>query len=161
MVQAVAAAEAGAYIISPFVGRILDWHRALTGKNFAGAQDPGVQSVQSIYRHFKAYGLKTIVMGASFRNVDEIVELAGCDYLTISPPLLEELSTSTLAVTPKLRPPTNVSMGSEYHTYLKNEPKFRFCLNEDRMAVEKLREGISKFAHDADALHDMLIGILG
>jgi len=101
--QAVAAAEAGAYLISPFVGRILDWHKSATGKTYSKEEDPGVKSVQKIFNYYKKYGYKTIVMGASFRNVGEITELSGCDYLTIAPNLLEELYNSTDEITQKLK----------------------------------------------------------
>jgi transaldolase len=155
-VQAIAAAEAGAFLISPFVGRILDWYKASTGKTYSAEEDPGVKSVQAIYNYYKKHGYKTIVMGASFRNIGEITELAGCDYLTISPNLLEELYNSTAAVPQKLDASKAASLDLEKKSYIDNEADFRFYFNEDTMAVEKLREGISKFAADAVTLKDIL-----
>jgi len=150
--QAIAAAEAGAFLISPFVGRILDWFKASTKKEYSKEQDPGVSSVKSIFNYYKKYGYKTIVMGASFRNTGEITELAGCDYLTISPNLLEDLLNSTEAVPKKLDSTAAASLDIEKKTYISDESTFRFDFNEDQMAVEKLREGISKFAADAVTL---------
>ncbi|TAQ89203.1 hypothetical protein B7494_g2468 [Chlorociboria aeruginascens] len=155
-VQAIAGAEAGAFLISPFVGRILDWYKASTGKTYTSADDPGVASVKAIFNYYKKFGYKTIVMGASFRNVGEIIELAGCDYLTIAPPLLEELIGSTAAVTKKLDAAAATTLDLEKKSYIDNEPDFRFYFNEDTMAVEKLREGISKFAADAVTLKGIL-----
>jgi len=155
-VQAIAAAEAGAFLISPFVGRILDWHKAKTGKTYSKEEDPGVESVKHIFDYYKKYGYKTIVMGASFRSIGEITELAGCDYLTIAPNLLEELMSSTEAVPKKLISENASSLDIEKKSYIDNEPDFRFYFNEDAMAVEKLREGISKFAADAVTLKDTL-----
>ncbi|ROW13785.1 hypothetical protein VPNG_03503 [Cytospora leucostoma] len=154
--QAIAAAEAGAFLISPFVGRILDWFKAHTKKEYASHEDPGVKSVQSIYNYYKKFGYKTIVMGASFRNTGEITELAGCDYLTISPNLLEELLNSDAAVPKKLDASAATSLDLEKKSYINDEALFRFDFNEDQMAVEKLREGISKFAADAVTLKDIL-----
>jgi len=154
--QAIAAAEAGAFLISPFVGRILDWFKASTKKEYKKEEDPGVASVKSIYNYYKKYGYKTIVMGASFRNTGEITELAGCDYLTISPNLLEELLNSNEAVPKKLDAAGASSLNIEKKSYINDEPLFRFDFNEDQMAVEKLREGISKFAADAVTLKDIL-----
>jgi len=154
--QAIAAAEAGAFLISPFVGRILDWYKASTGKTYSAQEDPGVSSVKSIFDYYKKFGYKTIVMGASFRNVGEITELAGCDYLTISPNLLEELMNSNEAVPKKLVSENASSLDIEKLSYIDDEPEFRFAFNEDAMAVEKLREGISKFAADAVTLKDIL-----
>ncbi|KAH7042188.1 transaldolase 1 [Macrophomina phaseolina] len=156
LVQAIAAAEASAFLISPFVGRILDWYRAATKKEYTAAEDPGVKSVQSIFDYYKKFGYKTIVMGASFRNVDEITELAGCDYLTISPNLLEELYSSQDSVPKKLAASQVTNLSIERRTYINDEPTFRFDFNEEQMAVEKLREGISKFAADAVALKNIL-----
>jgi transaldolase len=156
LVQAIAAAEAGAFLISPFVGRILDWFKAATKKEYSGAEDPGVKSVQSIFNYYKKYGYKTIVMGASFRNIGEITELAGCDYLTIAPNLLEQLYNSTDSVPQKLDASQASSLDIEKKSYISNEADFRFYFNEDQMAVEKLREGISKFAADAVTLKDIL-----
>jgi transaldolase len=155
-VQAIAAAEAGAFLISPFVGRILDWYKASTGKTYSKEEDPGVASVKSIFDYYKKYDYKTIVMGASFRSAGEITELAGCDYLTISPNLLEELMNSTEAVPKKLDATNAKSLDIEKKTYIDDEANFRFDFNEDTMSVEKLREGISKFAADAVTLKDIL-----
>jgi len=160
-VQAIAGAEAGAFLISPFVGRILDWHKAHTGKTYSKEEDPGVASVKSIFDYYKKYGYNTIVMGASFRNTGEITELAGCDYLTIAPNLLEELSSSSEAVPKKLDASNAKSLNIEKKTYIDDEANFRFDLNEDAMAVEKLREGISKFAADAVTLKDILKAKIG
>jgi transaldolase len=156
LVQAIAAAEAGAFLISPFVGRILDWYKASTKKDYAKEEDPGVASVQAIFNYYKKYGYKTIVMGASFRNTGEITELAGCDYLTISPNLLEELLNSNAPVPKKLDAAGASSLNIERKTYINTEPVFRFDFNEDVMAVEKLREGISKFAADAVTLKGII-----
>jgi len=150
--QAIACAEAGVFLISPFVGRILDWYKASTGKTYSSEEDPGVKSVQTIFNYYKKFGHKTIVMGASFRNVGEITELAGCDYLTIAPALLEELMNSTAPVPKKLDASSATSLNIEKKSYINDESLFRFDFNEEQMAVEKLREGISKFAADADTL---------
>jgi len=155
-VQAIAGAEAGAFLISPFVGRILDWYKAKTGKDYKKEEDPGVASVKAIFDYYKKFGYKTIVMGASFRNVGEITELAGCDYLTISPNLLEDLQNSTDAVPRKLEAENAKTLDLEKKTYIDNESDFRFFFNEDAMAVNKLSEGISKFAADAVTLKDTL-----
>ncbi|TLD06893.1 hypothetical protein PgNI_10801 [Pyricularia grisea] len=156
LVQAIAAAEADAFLISPFVGRILDWYKAAHKKEYKKEEDPGVESVKNIFNYYKKFGYKTIVMGASFRNTGEITELAGCDYLTISPNLLEELLNSTEPVPQKLDAKAASSLDIEKKTYINDEPLFRFDFNEDQMAVEKLREGISKFAADADTLKGIL-----
>jgi len=155
-VQAIAAAEAGAFLISPFVGRILDWYKAKTGKTYSKEEDPGVESVKKIFDYYKKYGYKTIVMGASFRSIGEITELAGCDYLTIAPNLLEELMSSSEAVPKKLVAENAHALDIEKKSYIDNEADFRFYFNEDAMSVEKLREGISKFAADAVTLKDTL-----
>jgi len=155
-VQAIAGAEAGAYLISPFVGRILDWYKNAMKKEFTKEEDPGVKSVQEIFNYYKKYGYKTIVMGASFRNTGEITELAGCDYLTISPNLLEELYNSKEAVPKKLDAADTAKLDIPKRSYLNDEARFRFDFNEQQMAVEKLREGISKFAADADTLKTIL-----
>ncbi|GAQ39555.1 sedoheptulose-7-phosphate:D-glyceraldehyde-3-phosphate transaldolase [Aspergillus tubingensis] len=155
-VQAIAAAEAGAYLISPFVGRILDWYKAAHKRDYTAEEDPGVKSVQSIFNYYKKHGYKTIVMGASFRNTGEITELAGCDYLTISPNLLEDLFNSTAAVPKKLDAANAAGLDIPKKTYINDEALFRFDFNEEAMAVEKLREGISKFAADAVTLKDIL-----
>jgi transaldolase len=154
--QAIAAAEAGAYLISPFVGRILDWYKAKTGETYTASTDPGVKSVQSIFNYYKKFGYKTIVMGASFRNTGEITELAGCDYLTISPNLLEDLLNSSESVPKKLDAAQASSLDIEKKSYISDESFFRFEFNEDPMAVHKLSEGISKFAADAETLKAIL-----
>jgi len=156
LVQAIAGAEAGAFLISPFVGRILDWYKAAMKKDFPASEDPGVKSVQAIFNYYKKYGYKTIVMGASFRNVGEITELAGCDYLTISPNLLEDLYNSTDKVEKKLDASKAATLDIERKSYIDDEATFRFDFNEEQMAVEKLREGISKFAADAVTLKGIL-----
>ncbi|KAK8013603.1 hypothetical protein PG991_009196 [Apiospora marii] len=155
-VQAIAAAEAGAFLISPFVGRILDWYKAAHKKEYTKEEDPGVESVKNIFNYYKKFGYKTIVMGASFRSLGEITELAGCDYLTISPNLLEEMTNSTDAIPKKLDSSQAASLNLEKKSYLNDEPLFRFDFNEEQMAVEKLREGISKFAADAVILKDII-----
>jgi transaldolase len=144
--QAVACAEAGVQLISPFVGRILDWHKAATGKDYQGAEDPGVQSVRAIYNYYKKFGYKTEVMGASFRNKGEILALAGCDLLTISPGLLAELQASNEPVIPHLTPAEAAKSDAEKITL--DEKAFRFALNEDAMATEKTAQGIRNFAAD-------------
>jgi len=156
LVQAIAGAEAGAFLISPFVGRILDWYKAAMKRDFPATEDPGVKSVESIFNYYKKYGYKTIVMGASFRNVGEITELAGCDYLTISPNLLEDLYNSTDKVPLKLDASNASTLDIKKRSYLNDEALFRFDFNEEQMAVEKLREGISKFAADAVTLKGIL-----
>lgn len=154
--QAIAAAEANAFLISPFVGRILDWYKASTKKEYTKEEDPGVASVKAIFNYYKKFGYKTIVMGASFRNTGEITELAGCDYLTISPNLLEDLMNSSESVPKKLDASGASSLNIEKKTYISDEATFRFDFNEEQMAVEKLREGISKFAADAITLKDII-----
>lgn len=156
LVQAIAGAEAGAFLVSPFVGRILDWYKNAHKREYTPEEDPGVKSVQSIYNYYKKHGYKTIVMGASFRNTGQIRELAGCDNLTISPNLLEELYSSTEPVPKKLDAANAAKSDTPKRTYIKDEAKFRFDLNEDAMATEKLREGISKFAADAVTLKEQL-----
>ncbi len=154
LAQAVACAEAGARLISPFVGRILDWYKKSSGKDFAPAEDPGVLSVKEIYAYYKKFGHETEVMGASFRNKGEILELAGCDLLTISPPLLGELKASNEPVERKLSP----AMGreSKIERLEADEKKFRWLLNENAMATEKTAEGIRLFNADAMKLQDYL-----
>jgi transaldolase len=146
LVQAVACAEAGAQLISPFVGRILDWHKAKEGRDFTPTEDPGVISVKRIYAYYKKFGHRTEVMGASFRNVGEVLELAGCDLLTISPNLLAELKKSEAPVTRKLSPESAAAGNIEKLEI--TEPRFRFLLNEDQMATEKTSEGIRSFVAD-------------
>lgn len=155
LVQAAACAEAGITLISPFVGRILDWHKAKTGKSYSASEDPGVLSVRKIYQYFKKFCYSTIVMGASFRNIGEILELAGCDRLTIAPSLLEELEAYSEPLVRHLDPAT---AGGEYSGELLDvsEAAFRFALNEDAMATEKLSEGIRLFAADIVKLEDIL-----
>ena len=150
--QARACAEAGVTLISPFVGRILDWYKAHDGKDYAPAEDPGVQSVTAIYRYYKDHGYPTIVMGASFRNRGEITELAGCDRLTIAPPLLAELQASDAALPRKLE---DKGASKEKPAPL-TEAEFLWQHNSDPMAVEKLAEGIRKFAADQEKLEAML-----
>lgn len=150
--QARACAEAGVYLISPFVGRILDWYKAHEGKEYAASEDPGVISVTGIYNYYKQYGYNTIVMGASFRNVGEITELAGCDRLTIAPPLLKALQESNTALVRKLEYKGEVKARPEKLT----EAEFYWEHNQDPMAVEKLAEGIRKFAIDQEKLEAML-----
>jgi transaldolase len=154
LVQAVACAEAGSRLISPFVGRILDWHKAATGKDFHGADDPGVQSVTTIYNYYKKFGHPTEVMGASFRNSGEIRELVGCDLLTISPGLLEEMQNDYQEVSVKLT--EEQAAASSIEKMEIDEKSFRFLLNEDAMATEKLAEGIRRFAADVCKLEDLL-----
>jgi transaldolase len=156
LVQAIAAAEAGAFLISPFVGRILDWYKAAHKRDYTAQEDPGVKSVQDIFNYYKKFGYNTIVMGASFRNIGEITELAGCDYLTIAPALLEELYNSTDAVPQKLNAADAHNLDIQKREYLNDEASFRFDFNEQAMGVEKLREGISKFAADAVTLKQLL-----
>ena len=155
-VQAVAAAEAQATLISPFVGRILDWYKASTGKTYTSSEDPGVHSVQKIFNYYKKFGYKTIVMGASFRNTGEIKELAGVDFLTISPGLLEELFNSTEPVPQKLNASEAQALDIEKASFVDNEAAFRFELNEDQMSTEKLSEGIRKFSADTVTLLKVL-----
>ena len=152
--QAVACAEAGVQLISPFVGRILDWHKKNAGKDFVGADDPGVQSVTKIYAYYKKFGYATEVMGASFRNVGEIIELAGSDLLTISPQLLEEMQKTPGAVTRKLTP--ELAAASTLEKIHLDEKAFRWQHNEDAMATEKLGEGIRAFAADTVKLEKYL-----
>ncbi|ADN74985.1 transaldolase [Ferrimonas balearica DSM 9799] len=150
--QARACAEAGVYLISPFVGRILDWYKAKTGEDYQGKDDPGVQSVSQIYDYYKRHGYSTVVMGASFRNTGEILALAGCDRLTISPNLLEELENSGIQVVRELGFEGEV----ESRPAPLSEAQFRWELNQDAMAVEKLAEGIRNFAIDQGKLESML-----
>lgn len=155
MCQAVACAEVGATLISPFVGRIMDWYKAKTGKEYVdGKDDPGVASVTKIYQYYKKFGYKTIVMGASFRNKGQIIELAGCDKLTIGPKFLKQLKESKEPVTEKLNAEAAAKM--EFEKVSLDEKKFRYMLNEDAMATEKLAEGIRKFAAAAATLEGNL-----
>ncbi|MBP6337330.1 MAG: transaldolase [Vitreoscilla sp.] len=157
--QAVACGEAGVQLISPFVGRIYDWHRKQAGAVWdearqAGANDPGVKSVAQIYNHYKKFGIATEVMGASFRNVGQITALAGCDLLTISPELLAQLQGSEAPLTQALS--AEAARALPLHAVSHNEASFRYALNEDAMATEKLAEGIRAFAVDSVKL-DALI----
>lgn len=152
--QAVACAQAKSTLISPFVGRILDWHKAKAGKDFPPAEDPGVLSVRKIYQYYKKFGHATEVMGASFRSVGEVLELAGCDLLTISPNLLAELQKSTAPVTRKLDPAT--AAGASIEPLNLDEKRFRFLMNEDAMATEKTSEGIRNFVADTVKLEQWI-----
>jgi transaldolase len=152
--QAVACAEAKVQLISPFVGRILDWYKKNTGKDYAAAEDPGVKSVTEIYNYYKKFGYATEVMGASFRNTGEITELAGCDLLTISPQLLGELQASTAPLTRKLDPAKAHAADLKKVSF--DEKGFRLALNEDAMATEKTAEGIRVFAADIVKLEQLV-----
>ncbi len=152
--QAIACAEAKATLISPFVGRILDWYKKDTGKDYVGADDPGVQSVTTIYNYYKKFGYKTVVMGASFRNIGEITELAGCDLLTISPKLLGELDEKQGDLPRKLDPEKAKGMQIEKQTI--DEATFEKMHAEDRMAHDKLKEGIEGFSKALEDLEQML-----
>ena len=156
MPQAIACAEAGATLISPFVGRILDWYKKNENvQGYAPEEDPGVQSVTQIYNYFKKFNYKTQVMGASFRNVDEIIELAGCDLLTISPQLLEELKNTQGPVAKKLDADKAHQLDIKKITL--DEKTFRLMLNDNAMGTEKLSEGIRNFAKDAAKLEKHLV----
>ncbi|UUM32505.1 transaldolase [Vibrio japonicus] len=150
--QARACAEAGVFLISPFVGRIMDWYKAKEGRDFEASEDPGVLSVTSIYNYYKEYGYKTVVMGASFRNIGEILELAGCDRLTIAPALLAELEAAEGEVVEKLVD----SNGAADRPAPMTHAEFLWDHNQDPMAVEKLAEGIRNFAIDQGKLEDMI-----
>ena len=154
LAQAIAAADAGAFLISPFVGRIMDWYKNKEGKDYTPENDPGVLSVREIYAYYKAYGIKTVVMGASFRNTGEIEALAGCDRLTISPDLLEKLADDHGELPRRMDPqraakqaPAKIAM---------DEKTFRFMLNMDAMATEKLADGIRLFAKDLQTLREVV-----
>jgi transaldolase len=152
--QAIACAEARVRLISPFVGRIYDWYKAKTGKEYTGADDPGVQSVRTIYNYFKKFGYETQVMGASFRNTSQILELAGCDLLTISPELLGELQGADGTVTRQLS--VEEAKASDIAQIPMDEKTFRWMLNEDAMGTEKLAEGIRKFTEDIIKLESLI-----
>ncbi|WP_462160183.1 transaldolase [Pseudoalteromonas sp. GB56] len=155
--QARACAEVGAYLISPFVGRILDWYKNdQPEQDFSGANDRGVQSVTSIYNYFKEHGYSTVVMGASFRNISEIQQLAGCDRLTISPALLEELANNNEPLTQVLHATNEVKAVPQ----ALSEQAFRWQMNEDAMATQKLAEGIRQFAVDQEKLEAMLAELI-
>jgi transaldolase len=160
LVQAVACANARAQLISPFVGRIYDWHKQQAGANWdeaanAGAHDPGVQSVSRIYAYFKTHGIATEIMGASFRNTGQILALAGCDLLTISPELLAELSAAEGELCARLTP--EFAQANALPAMRLDEPTFRFLLNEDAMASDKLAQGIRAFVADARKLDELLV----
>jgi len=153
LAQAIAAAEADATLISPFVGRIMDWYKKTEGvEKYAAADDPGVKSVTTIYNYYKCHGYSTVVMGASFRNSDEILQLAGCDLLTISPDLMQELREAEGEVVRYLDAEKARAMAIE--SIQMNESAFRWMMNQDAMATEKLAEGIRNFAKDAAKLED-------
>jgi len=156
--QAVRAAEAKAQLISPFVGRIYDWYKKENKRDYAGPEDPGVQSVNEIYTYYKKFDIATEVMGASFRNVGQIRELAGCDALTISPELMKELSESTEPLERKLDP--EKAKSAKIDKLELDEKKFRWLLNENAMATEKTAEGIRKFAADVVKLEKFVAGKL-
>ncbi|WP_423678852.1 transaldolase [Undibacterium sp. WLHG33] len=157
LAQAIACAEAGAQLISPFVGRIYDWYKAKTGQEIFGADDPGVLSVKKIYTYYRKFGYKTEVMGASFRNTSQILELAGCDLLTISPDLLQKLADTNSVITRKLS--AEMAASSDLEKISMNEKIFRFQLNEDAMATEKLAEGIRAFCADTVKLEQMIAAL--
>ncbi len=157
--QAAACADAGAFLISPFVGRILDWYKANTAKKeYTAAEDPGVISVTSIYNYYKEHGYNTVVMGASFRNIGEIEALAGCDRLTISPELLAALEADTGTLSRALEPGKGKTGGAKV---VESEAQFRFNMNEDQMATEKLSDGIRKFVADQINLENFLKSVKG
>jgi len=158
LVQAVACAEAGSQLISPFVGRILDWHRKQYDRDYEGIEDPGVQSVIQIFNYYKKFGYPTEVMGASFRNTGEIKELVGCDLLTIGPKLLEQMQQDFSPIEVKLN--ERKAKESNLEKIEINEPTFRFLLNEDPMATEKLAEGIRKFSADVRSLEELLKNLI-
>lgn len=160
--QAVACGEAGVQLISPFVGRIYDWYKKSAGAKWdeaamAGVNDPGVQSVAQIYTYYKKFGVPTEVMGASFRNAGQITALAGCDLLTISPDLLAQLQASEAPIVRALDPAA--AQSAPVHAVSYNEASFRYALNEDAMATEKLAEGIRAFAVDAGKLDQMILSL--
>lgn len=156
--QAVACAESKVQLISPFVGRIYDWYKKDTGIDYVGAEDPGVQSVQSIYNYYKKFGYETEVMGASFRNKGQITELTGCDLLTISPKLLEELQNDDSPLEPRLTAETAAAYEGEKVTL--DEKAFRFLFNEDAMATEKTAQGIRAFSADIVKLENLIKELL-
>jgi transaldolase len=155
--QAIACAEAGAQLISPFVGRIYDWHKQKNGVEPVGADDPGVQSVKRIYDYYRKFGYRTEVMGASFRNTSQIVELAGCDLLTISPDLLQKLADSDAPLERKLS--AEAAQAAQAERVSLDEKTFRFMLNDDAMATEKLAEGIRAFCADTAKLQQMVTAL--
>ena len=157
--QAVRCAEAKVQLISPFVGRIYDWYKAANKRDYTGPEDPGVQSVDEIYTYYKKFGYKTEVMGASFRNVGQIIELAGCDALTISPELMKELSESYEPVERKLDP--EKAKHADVKRLELDEKRFRYLVNDNAMATEKTAEGIRKFAADVIKLEKFVASKLG
>ena len=157
--QAIACAEAGAQLISPFVGRIYDWYKKANGVDYSGADDPGVQSVQRIYTYYKKFGYSTEVMGASFRNTSQILELSGCDLLTISPELLKSLSENEAPIARKLS--AEQAAGADIEKISLDEKAFRLALNEDAMATEKLAEGIRLFCADSVKLEKIVLDLQG
>src|SRR3954447_12492248 len=159
LVQAARCAEAKVQLISPFVGRIYDWFKKANNRDYQGAEDPGVQSVQEIYTYYKKFDYPVEVMGASFRNVGQIIELAGCDLLTISPELMKELSESTAPIERKLSP--DKAKQADVKRTPTDEKSFRYLLNDDAMATEKTAEGIRKFAADIVKLEKYVAGRLG
>ena len=159
LAQAVACAEAGAQLISPFVGRILDWYKANTDETYTAENDPGVLSVQEIYTYYKKFGHDTEVMGASFRNIGEILELAGCDLLTISPALLEELQNMDGEIEQKLS--AEAAKSADIQQLDVSEKSFRWLLNEDAMATEKLAQGIRVFGQDMLKVREIVADKLG
>ena len=154
--QAIACAEAGVQLISPFVGRIYDWYKKSTGIDYTGADDPGVQSVKRIYQYYRKFGYRTEVMGASFRNTSQILELAGCDLLTIAPDLLQKLADTDAPVERKLG---GDAPGAKIDKVSIDEKTFRFMMNEDAMATEKLAEGIRAFCADSGKLKQMIAAL--
>ncbi|MDP2745179.1 transaldolase [Pseudomonas sp.] len=149
--QAQACADAGVFLISPFVGRIYDWYKKAEGRDFVGAEDPGVQSVTRIYNYYKANAYQTVVMGASFRNIGQIEQLAGCDRLTISPELLQQLADDQQPLARLLSPGKTAEVKQSL-----SESQFRWAMNEDAMGTEKLAEGIRLFARDQEKLEKLL-----
>lgn len=150
--QALACADAGVFLISPFVGRIYDWYKKIQNRDFTAQEDPGVQSVSRIYHYYKHYQYNTIIMGASFRHIGQIEQLAGCDRLTISPELLEQLSQEQ-APLPRILSPEQACQEAQHHL---DEISYRWALNEDAMATEKLAEGIRAFAKDQEKLEKLM-----
>ncbi len=152
--QAQACADAGVFLISPFVGRIYDWYKKAEGRDFVGAEDPGVQSVTRIYNYYKANAYSTVVMGASFRNIGQIEQLAGCDRLTISPELLQQLADDQQPLARLLSPGQDAEAKQSL-----SESQYRWAMNEDAMATEKLAEGIRQFARDQEKLEKLLTAL--
>ena len=159
LAQAVACAQAGIKLVSPFVGRIYDWFKAKNNTEYTGADDPGVQSVTEIFHYYKKFGHDTEVMGASFRNTSQIIELAGCDLLTISPKLLEQLQNDESSIELKLD--ATASQGMDIAKIDCDEKTFRWMMNEDAMATEKTAEGIRKFSIDIVKLENLIQKAIG